>query len=132
VKGFSRRGKLIIITITEDVMMREFKQLTSMIDIDQFIEQNQLSFIYISKPGCSVCHGLLPQVQSLMEKYPKIQLGHVDADDVEAVAGRFSIFTVPVLLLFVDGKEYVREARIVHMDQFDEKINKIYENIVEK
>ena len=131
-KGFSRRGKLIIITITEDVMMREFKQLTSMIDIDQFIEQNQLSFIYISKPGCSVCHGLLPQVQSLMEKYPKIQLGHVDADDVEAVAGRFSIFTVPVLLLFVDGKEYVREARIVHMDQFDEKINKIYENIVEK
>ena len=115
----------------EEPIMKEFKQLTSMNDIDQFIEQNQLSFIYISRPGCSVCHGLLPQVQSLMEKYPKIQLGHVDAEEVEAIAGRFSIFTVPVLLLFVDGKEYVREARIVHMDQFDEKINKIYENIVE-
>src|SRR5699024_12168907 len=94
----------------EEPIMKEFKQLTSMNDIDQFIEQNQLSFIYISRPGCSVCHGLLPQVQSLMEKYPKIQLGHVDAEEVEAIAGRFSIFTVPVLLLFVDGKEYVREA----------------------
>ena len=121
----------LIIRRMEEPIMKEFKQLTSMNDIDQFIEQNQLSFIYISRPGCSVCHGLLPQVQSLMEKYPRIQLGHVDAEEVEAIAGRFSIFTVPVLLLFVDGKEYVREARIVHMDQFDEKINKIYENIVE-
>jgi len=110
--------------------MREFKKLTSMNDMEQFIQQHELSFLYISRPDCSVCHGLLPQVQTLMEKYPKIQLGHVNAEEVKAVAGRFSIFTVPVLLLFVDGKEYVREARIVHMDQFDEKINKIYENIV--
>lgn len=109
--------------------MREFQQLNSLNAINEFIQKHQLSFIYISRPGCSVCHGLLPQVQTLMKKYPGIQLGHVDAEEVEAVAGRFSVFTVPVLLLFVDGKEYVREARIVHMDQFDRKINKIYKNV---
>ena len=97
--------------------------------IDHFIEQHDLSFIYISRPDCSVCHGLLPQVQALMEKYPEIHIAQVNAEEVEAIAGRFSIFTVPVLLLFVEGKEYIREARIVHMDQFDEKINKIYKNI---
>lgn len=111
--------------------MREFTDLTSMETIEAFISENELSFLYISRPNCSVCHGLLPQVQELMEKYPEIKLGHINSDEVEAVAGRFSIFTVPVLLLFVDGKEYVREARIVHMDQFDEKIYKIYSNIVE-
>ena len=111
--------------------MREFTDLTSIETIEAFISENELSFLYISRPNCSVCHGLLPQVQELMEKYPEIKLGHINSDEVEAVAGRFSIFTVPVLLLFVDGKEYVREARIVHMDQFDEKIHKIYSNIVE-
>lgn len=109
--------------------MRDFEQLTTMNEIDHFIQQNNLAFLYISRTNCSVCHGLRPQVQKLMEKYPKIQLGHVNAEDVETIAGRFSIFTVPVLLLFVNGKEYVREARIVHMDQLDQKINKIYENI---
>lgn len=111
--------------------MRNFQQLTSIDAINGFIQNNQLSFIYISHPNCSVCHALLPQVQTLMEKYPEIRLGHVDAEEVEAVAGRFSVFTVPVLLLFVDGKEYIREARIVHMDQFDEKLNKIYKNLVD-
>ncbi|OZU88929.1 thiol reductase thioredoxin [Virgibacillus indicus] len=110
--------------------MREFKELTDMEMTERFIEENKLSFLYISRPDCSVCHSLLPQVQELMMKYPEIKLGHINADDVQDVASRFSIFTVPVLLLFVEGKEYVREARIVHMDLFDEKVNKIYENVV--
>ncbi|HEX6593153.1 MAG TPA: thioredoxin family protein [Bacillota bacterium] len=111
--------------------MRSFEKLTSIEQIDGFIEKHPLAFLYISQQNCSVCHGLLPQVQKLMEKYPEIKLAHIDADEVEQVAGRFSIFTVPVLLLFVEGKEYVREARIVHLQLFDEKVNKIYENVVE-
>ena len=109
--------------------MREFKELHSNEEIDQLLD-HQLSFLYISREGCSVCHGLLPQVQQLMENYPKIKLGHVDVTDVPEVAGRFSIFTVPVLILFVDGKEYLREARIVQMGQFNEKISKIYEGLL--
>lgn len=65
-----------------------------------------------------------------MENYPQIELGHIEVNEVPEVAGRFSIFTVPVLILFVDGKEYLREARIVQMDQFDEKVSKIYEGIL--
>lgn len=110
--------------------MREFTELTSIQDIDTFIENNKLAFLFISQPNCSVCHGLLPQVQQLMETYTGIRLGYINASDVEEVAGRFSVFTAPVLLLFVNGKEYIREARIVHMQLLDEKINKIYKNMV--
>lgn len=110
--------------------MREFEDLTSLETVDTFIQNSKLSFIYISKNNCSVCHGLLPQVQALMEKYPNIALGHVNVDTVEEIVGRFNIFTAPVLLLFVNGKEYIREARIVHMDLFEQKIDKIYENVV--
>lgn len=112
------------------VKMREFEKLISLEMVDTFIQNSELSFIYISKNNCSVCHGLLPQVQALMEKYPNIRLGHVNVDTVEEIVGRFNIFTVPVLLLFVNGKEYIREARIVHMDLFEQKIDKIYENVV--
>ncbi|WP_068676283.1 thioredoxin family protein [Oceanobacillus sp. Castelsardo] len=110
--------------------MGEFENLTSLDKVDTFIQSSELSFIYISKNNCSVCHGLLPQVQNLMKKYPNITLGHVNVDTVGEIAGRFNIFTVPVLLLFVNGKEYIREARIVHMDLLEQKIDKIYKNVV--
>jgi thiol-disulfide isomerase/thioredoxin len=110
--------------------MRQFTELTTIDMIIDFIQINQLSFLYISRPNCSVCHGLLPQAQQLMIKYPNIKLGHINADEVMEVAGYFSVFTVPVLLVLVEGKEYVREARIVHLDLFEQKINKIYENML--
>ena len=110
--------------------MRQFTEIKSTEAIDEFIQENTLAFIYISQPNCSVCHALMPQVQELMVSYPEIKMAQINAAEVEAVAGRLSIFTVPVLLLFVDGKEYLREARIVHMDLFEDKINKIYRNVV--
>lgn len=107
--------------------MREIEKLHSIEMVENFIQQHSLSFIYISRPDCSVCHALLPQILELMEQFPHIQLGHVNADAVEEIAGKFSIFTVPVLLLFVDGKEYIREARMVHLEPYKQKISKIYE-----
>lgn len=114
----------------EVTRMREFEPLHSIKAIDAFIQEHPLALLFVSKPHCSVCHGLLPQIKQLMGDFPEIQLGHVDASEVEKVAGRFHIFTVPVLLLFVEGKESIREARIVHMDLFQEKLKKIYENVV--
>ncbi|HLS09553.1 thioredoxin family protein [Lentibacillus sp.] len=107
--------------------MREYTDLNTLAQVDDFIANHSLLLIFISRTGCSICHGLLPQVQELLDNYPEIQMGHVNADHLEAIAGRFSIFAVPVVLLFVDGKEYLREARIVHMDLFKEKLSKIYE-----
>lgn len=109
--------------------MQAFEELTSLTDINVFIRNHKLSFLFISQPGCSVCHGLFPQVEQLMTSYPEIKLGHINAADVAEVAGAFSVFTVPVLLLFVEGKEYIREARIVPLDLFEEKVKKIYENV---
>jgi thiol-disulfide isomerase/thioredoxin len=107
--------------------MREMEELTSLEMVENFINKHHLSFLYISRTNCSVCHALLPQVRDVLEQFPLIQLGHINADHVQEIAGYFSVFTAPVLLLFVDGKEYVREARFVHLDQFKEKIKKIYD-----
>ncbi|WP_176752923.1 thioredoxin [Tenuibacillus multivorans] len=86
--------------------MRQFKNLKRMEEVNTFVNNHELSFLYISRQGCSVCHGLLPQVQTMMEHYPKIKLGHID------------------------GKEYLREARIVQMDEFNHKVSKVYYGVL--
>lgn len=102
------------------------RELTSLDMIDSFLKEHQYSFIYISRTNCGVCHALLPQVKELLQRYPLIQLGFINADAVEEIAGRFSIFTVPAMLLFIQEKEYIREARFVHLDALEEKIKKVY------
>ncbi len=37
-------------------------------------------------------------------------------------------FTAPVLVFHVNGKEVLREARFVHLEDFKSKITRIYEN----
>lgn len=110
--------------------MAKFRDLTSLEDVNNFIDENQLSFLYFTTPNCSVCHGLQPQIEEMLAKYPKINARHIDASLVPEAAGQLSVFTAPVLLLFVEGKEYIREARIVQTQKLDDGINRIYINMV--
>ncbi|WP_244535093.1 thioredoxin family protein [Gracilibacillus kekensis] len=107
-----------------------FQTLHSESELDHIIESNQLSFLYIAKNNCSVCHSLFPQIEEIMEHYPTIVPGYVLIDELPGIAGRFSIFSAPVLILFIEGKEYLREARIVHLDQFQEKLDRLYQHFV--
>ena len=98
--------------------------------LEQLIVEHPLSFLYISRENCGVCHVLLPQLQQMMSEFPQIMIGYISADEVEEIAGRLSIFTVPAMILFVDGKEYIREARFVHMQELRRKIDKVYQAFI--
>lgn len=72
---------------------------------------------------------MLPQVEEVINEFPNIQMGLVNAGKVDEIAGFLMAFTVPVLVLYYDGKEYLREARIVHVEKFRENVAKIYDGI---
>lgn len=105
--------------------------LNTLIEVDHFLEEHPLTFLFISGKTCSVCVALKPKVEKMLKKYPEIKAAYTQIEDISALAGKFSIFTVPVLLFFVEGKEMIRRARIVAMDDLDDQIRKYYELIVE-
>lgn len=106
--------------------MKKHSELTSIEMVDEFLQQNELVFLYVSRPECSVCHALLPKIRELLEAYPMVYLGHVDANQVEEVASRFLIFTVPTMIMFVEQKEYIRADRFVRFDRLEEQLQQIY------
>ncbi|WP_070120340.1 thioredoxin family protein [Bacillus marinisedimentorum] len=105
--------------------------LKNVAETDHFIQENQLSFLYVSHPQCGVCQALLPKVKQLLGQYPEIKSAYVNTHEIPDIAGKLEIFTVPVLLLFVDGKEYMRKARFVSVDELDQELNKIYSLVME-
>lgn len=107
--------------------MKEVYELTTIEMAEEFLKNHALSFLFVSRPDCSVCHAILPKLRELLDNYPLIHLGHIDAAKVEEVAEKFLIFTVPIMLLIIDGKEYIREDRFVRFEQLEEKLDQIYE-----
>ncbi|MGG4480587.1 thioredoxin family protein [Paenibacillus illinoisensis] len=106
--------------------MKEIYELTSMDMVDSFIQQHDLTFLYVSRQECSVCHALLPKIRELLQPYPSIALGHIDANQVEEVASKFLIFTVPMMLILMEQKEVVRADRFVRLNRLAEQLQQIY------
>lgn len=103
-------------------------ELTNMSDLENFLAQEGMNFLYVTMPNCSVCHGLLPQLYPLLEKFPQINSAQIDASEIPEAQGQLQLFTAPVALLFVDGKEYVRKARFIPLQELEYDVNKIYAN----
>ena len=115
----------------EVIPIKTFRELSSLQDIEDFIQSHPLTFIYITQPNCSVCHGLEPQLVPIFEKYREIHTRKINASEVPAVAGRFQVFTAPVALFYVNGKEYIRKARFIPVSKLEREISRIYENMVD-
>ncbi len=101
-----------------------------MIEIKSFeewlkiIEQEKKLLVFVKADNCSVCEGLYPQVQGLKADYP-IPFYKVNATDVPEIAGQLSLYTVPVVLLFNEGKEYARFARFIQMEELKRRLGEI-------
>ena len=46
----------------------------------------------------------------------------INQSNVEEIAGELSIFTVPVDLIFLKGKEMHRQARFIDMQSFEKQL----------
>lgn len=103
--------------------------LQSIYAFNQFIQSNELAVIHVMRDNCSVCHAVLPQLQDLLQEYPYAKLGVINQSHVEEIAGELSIFTVPVDLIFLNGKEMHRQGRFIDMQSFEYQLKLIHDSL---
>ncbi|MFU0762650.1 thioredoxin family protein [Staphylococcus pasteuri] len=97
-----------------------------------FINQHPLVVVHVMKDHCSVCHAVLPQVKDLLqETFPQVKLAIINQNEVTDIAGELSIFTVPVDLIFMNGKEMHRQGRFIDLQKFERQLTSMYEQIYE-
>ncbi|HHV75450.1 thiol reductase thioredoxin [Thermoanaerobacterium sp. PSU-2] len=103
------------------------EKLYAVDDIKKFVNDEEMALLYFSTNDCGICTTLLPKLEMMLLNYDQISSGHVSIDELPAASSEFSVFTVPTVLLFVEGKEVIREARFISMDILEEKIQKYYD-----
>lgn len=95
----------------------------------QDISKQQMTLLYFKGKQCSACLALLPKVERLLEQYPEIEMHVIDVDTDAEISSHYGVYSVPATILFVDGKEYIKEAGIFSVHTLNEKINRLYEMI---
>lgn len=103
------------------------KELNDKEIIEKLIKDYEMVLLYFGSESCNVCISLKPKVRELLKSFPKIKSTEIDVEKQLALSAQYNIFTIPAVILFVEGKEIVREARHISIDDISNKIERYYE-----
>ncbi|MBE1553869.1 thioredoxin family protein [Sporosarcina limicola] len=102
------------------------KSIGTFTEWNAIVEQEERFLLFVKTENCSVCDGLLPQVDVLDTDYP-FPFYKVNVTEIPEIAGQLSLFSAPVVLLFNEGKEYARFARFVQMAELKRRLDELTE-----
>ena len=96
-------------------------------DIKKIIDENLAVMIYFSATTCNVCYALKPKLVSAIEdNFKEFKIVSIDTSVEQEVAAHFSVFAIPTVLVFLDGREFLRKSRHMSVDEVVRDIERPY------
>ena len=95
--------------------------------INKSIKENPAVMLYFSAPTCNVCHALKPKLLEAIESnFEQFKIVSIDTSVEQEVAAHFSVFAIPTVLVFLDGREFLRKSRHMSVDEVVRDIERPY------
>jgi len=96
-------------------------------ELQQTIKEEVGVLLYFSGENCNVCHALRPKFKEVFDaEFPQIKQIYLDAHENAEISAHYSVFSVPTMLVFLDGREFVREGRAVSLYKLTEQLERPY------
>ncbi|GJQ63744.1 MAG: thiol reductase thioredoxin [Melioribacteraceae bacterium] len=106
------------------------KTLKTLDELNSFISANSGATIYYSHEDCNVCKVLKPKlVEFLEENFPEIKPAYVDVRLSNDISAQNSIFAVPTVIFYLEGKEFIRKSRNLSFGELYDEISRPYEMV---
>ena len=84
--------------------------------------------VYFYSDSCAPCRALRPKVEELVKgRFPEMDLIYVDAASFPALAAEYQAFSLPVLLVLFEGKEFRRFSKYVSPKELETAIGRYYD-----
>ncbi len=95
--------------------------------ITQTLNTHDAVMLYFSAPTCNVCHALKPKLtEALMNEFPAFVIESIDISETPEIASQFTVFTIPTVLVFFEGREFLRKSRHMSVGEVVEAIRRPY------
>jgi thioredoxin 1 len=84
--------------------------------------------IYLSNESCTICKVLRPKVEKLVrEEFAEIKFIYIDVKKTPDLAALFSVFTIPTVIAYFEGKEFFRKARAFGISELATELQRPYD-----
>lgn len=94
------------------------------------IKEGPALLAYFSTDACSVCHVLKPKVEELLHaEFPQMKMAYVKSDEQPEIAASNRVFTAPTVVIFFEGREYIRKSRAFGVGELRQEIMRIYDMV---
>ena len=94
---------------------------------DELLNNQEYFILYTTAPGCSVCHADYPRVNQLAKEH-QFPVYHVDISRIPMLTGQLNLFSSPTVLIYLKGKEYHRQVRIIDFEELAYRLAEIKEH----
>jgi thioredoxin 1 len=99
-------------------------------EMHALITNNPAVLLYFYNDNCAPCRVLRPKVQHMIDvEFPNVIFYLVNTELEVSVSANFGVFASPTLLVFFEGKEYIRESKNISISALHDKIERIYKMI---
>lgn len=73
-------------------------------NFEKYISENNKVLVDLWAPWCGPCRALGPVLEEVCNENPNVLLAKVNVDDNEELAARFRCQSIPMVILFENGK----------------------------
>ena len=110
-----------------------FIEIKSFEEFLKLKQKEQVLLGYFSTEACNVCKVLKPKVAELIHnEFPKIKLAYIKSDVLPEVSAQNQVFAVPTILIFFEGREYIRKSRNIGINELQSEIERPYSLMFEE
>jgi thioredoxin 1 len=96
-------------------------------ELQTIIREEVGVLLYFSGEHCNVCHALRPKFKETFDnEFPQLKQIFLDAQENPKISAHYQVLSLPTILIFMDGREFVREGRNVNMHQLTEQLKRPY------
>ena len=86
------------------------------------------TILYFWNASCSVCGPLYEKLRMMVKSdFPKLSVKKIDASAYPEICAQYMVFSSPLILLFIDGKEYFRTGGSISMSELKQKVKRLYQ-----
>lgn len=96
-------------------------------EIKNMINENEIVILYFSNKVCGACEAIRSKVERILKSYSKVQSIEIEGEKQIELATINNVFSFPLLILFVNGKETIRLGRNIDLFEFENIIKRYYE-----
>ena len=105
------------------------KKLLNENDIINLINDNKMAVVYFTGMDCGACEAIKYKVESILKNLPEIKSGEINGEENLVLAAKYEVFSLPIFLLFIEGKEILKIGRNVDLFELERNIKRYYEMI---